>query len=65
MKLFDHFETNTNMEEAVNKIISNTKKYAKRQMTWFKKDDDYYWVNNEDLNVAKSKIISHIQSSMS
>ena len=64
-ELFDHFETNTNMEETVNKIISNTKKYAKRQMTWFKKDDDYYWINNEDLNVAKSKIISHIQSSMS
>ena len=53
------------MEEAVNKIISNTKKYAKRQMTWFKKDDDYYWINNEDLNVAKSKIISHIQSYLS
>ena len=64
-ELFDHFETNANMEETVNKIISNTKKYAKRQMTWFKKDDDYYWINNEDLNVAKSKIISHIQSSMS
>ena len=53
------------MEEAINKIISNTKKYAKRQMTWFKRDNDYYWVNNEDLNVAKSEIISHIQSSVS
>ena len=63
-ELFDHFEGHMNTEEAINKIISNTKKYAKRQMTWFKRDNDYYWVNNEDLNVAKSEIISHIQSSV-
>ena len=64
-ELFDSFEGQISKEEAINKIMSNTKKYAKRQMTWFKRDKDYYWVNNEDLNEAKSEIISHIQSSMS
>lgn len=36
-ELFDHFEGKYSLEEAVEKIKQNTRHYAKRQMTWFRK----------------------------
>ncbi|PKO98565.1 MAG: tRNA (adenosine(37)-N6)-dimethylallyltransferase MiaA [Bacteroidetes bacterium HGW-Bacteroidetes-8] len=36
-ELFDHFEGKTSMEEAIELIKRNTRRYAKRQITWFKK----------------------------
>jgi tRNA dimethylallyltransferase len=29
------------------KVILETLKYAKRQMTWFKRDKNIYWINNQ------------------
>lgn len=42
-ELFDHFEGKVSFDEAVELIKRNTRRYAKRQLTWFKKyfvDDD-------------------------
>lgn len=36
-ELFDHFEGKTTLEEAIELIKRNTRRYAKRQITWFKK----------------------------
>lgn len=36
-ELFDHFDGKYSLEEAVEKIKQNTRHYAKRQMTWFRK----------------------------
>lgn len=43
-ELFDHFEGLGSLESAVEKIKINTRQYAKRQMTWFKKDPEIHWV---------------------
>jgi tRNA dimethylallyltransferase len=42
-ELFDHIDGNISLEIAVEAIRSNTRYYAKRQMTWFKKDKDFHW----------------------
>ena len=39
-------------EEAVKKIKQNTRNYAKRQMTWFKKDKDMHWLKADDPEVV-------------
>ena len=39
-------------EEAIDKIKLNTRHYAKRQMTWFKKEKDIFWIDAEDKNLA-------------
>ena len=36
-ELFQHFEGQSSLEEALNEIKKNTRRYAKRQITWFKK----------------------------
>ncbi len=42
-ELFDHFEGKTSLEEAITRIQSNTRRYARKQLTWFKKDEDWHW----------------------
>jgi tRNA dimethylallyltransferase len=36
--MFDYMEGRMTMEEAVEKIKVNTRRYAKRQITWFKRE---------------------------
>ncbi len=38
------------LEEAVTDIKSNTKRYAKKQMTWFKKNKSVIWFNPDEIN---------------
>jgi len=40
----DYFENKITLEEVRNKIITNTIKYSKRQITWFKKDNKIKWI---------------------
>jgi tRNA dimethylallyltransferase len=43
-ELFDHLDGKIELEQAVANIKTNTRQYAKRQMTWFKKDGEFKWV---------------------
>jgi len=55
-ELFDHLEGKISLTEAIEKIKINTRQYAKRQMTWFKKDKEIQWFkpghNNEIIDVV-------------
>ena len=42
-ELIDHLEGTFLLDEAIEKIKINTRHYAKRQLTWFKKDKDIKW----------------------
>lgn len=44
-ELFDHLEGKTDLNKAVELIKQHTRQYAKRQMTWFKKNSSIHWVN--------------------
>ena len=43
-ELFDYFDGKCTLSEAVEQIKLNTRHYAKRQMTWLRKDKEYQWV---------------------
>ncbi|HKG06881.1 MAG TPA: tRNA dimethylallyltransferase, partial [Pedobacter sp.] len=43
-ELFDYFNGQTDLMRAIDLIKSHTKQYAKRQVTWFKKDNEYQWI---------------------
>lgn len=47
-ELFDWFEDRTTYEEAVELIKRNTRRYAKRQMTWFRRDTEIHWFAPDD-----------------
>ena len=42
-EIFDYLNGKMSLEEAVRNIKTNTRQYAKRQMTWFRKDADIRW----------------------
>ena len=42
-ELFDHLEGKISLDNAIEQIKINTRHYAKRQMTWFKKDVGVKW----------------------
>lgn len=44
------------LAEAVEILKRDTRHYAKRQMTWFKRDKNIVWIKNSDLALAEKKI---------
>lgn len=53
-ELFEYFDGNCTLEFAIERIKINTRQYAKRQMTWFKKDESIQWFNTaQDTSVDK------------
>ena len=46
-ELFDYFDEKITLEEAIEQIKMNTRRFAKRQMTWFKRDHFIRWVRRE------------------
>lgn len=57
-EIFDFLEGKTSKDEAIELIKRNSRRYAKRQMTWFKKDDDIKWFKPE---TSIDIIIQHIR----
>lgn len=47
-ELFDYFDKKITRAAAIEKIKQNTRRYAKRQLTWFKKDPEVMWINPND-----------------
>lgn len=58
-ELFSYFEGNSTLEFAIEEIKKNTRRFAKRQVTWNKKDTDINWFNFEDDSTA---IINKIEN---
>lgn len=44
-ELFEYFDGNCQLDFAIEKIKTNSRRYAKRQMTWFRRYDDIEWIN--------------------
>ena len=61
-ELFDHLEGLCTLEEAIAKVKQHTRNYAKRQITWFKNQDECENFEPNDLEKIKAfldVIISH------
>jgi tRNA dimethylallyltransferase len=61
-ELFDFFEEKTNLEFAIEQIKMNTRRFAKRQITWFKRTENVLWF---DYLTDKKKIIKNINQHIS
>lgn len=52
-ELFAYFDGEMDLSMAIEKIKKNTRVYAKKQMTWFKKDTDIHWFHPDKLSVEE------------
>jgi tRNA dimethylallyltransferase len=53
-ELFDFFDGNVSLPQAISNIKTNTRRYAKRQLTWFKKDQEIIWYNPQKESSLQS-----------
>lgn len=56
-ELFDHLEGKISLDEAIRLIKQNTRRFAKRQLTWFRKDKRIIWINLSDFPFPDELII--------
>ena len=59
-EIFDCLDGKTDLSRAVELIKQNTRRFAKRQLTWFRKDKDIQWFSPTDVPA----IISYINDTI-
>lgn len=59
-ELFDYFDGKSTLDEAIDKIKQNTRRFAKRQLTWFHRSPDIKWFNPTDFE----SIVDYINSQL-
>lgn len=59
-ELFEYLDGKTTLEQAVEQIKINTRQYAKRQMTWLRKNNDYQWFGIDEYD----KMLKYIKEQL-
>jgi tRNA dimethylallyltransferase len=62
-ELFSYMEGNLSLTEAVNMIKKHTRNYAKRQLTWFRKEENTTWFDAESKDLISDIIEKFVKSS--
>ncbi len=57
-EIFDFLDSKINLEQAIENIKTNTRRYAKRQLTWFNRTDEYAWFEPSELNEITNYLLS-------
>ena len=60
-ELFEYLDGLTTLEEAIFKIQSNTRRYARKQLTWYKKDTAFQWFNPDNIK----EILNYVHTMIS
>ena len=55
-ELFNYFDGIWDLEEAVERIKGNTRRYARKQLTWFKRDEQMQWFHPDNQESIKKYI---------
>ena len=59
-EILDYLEGHITLEEAVYLIKRDTRHFAKRQLTWFRRERDVIWVNKPDFGYDNERILEYI-----
>ena len=57
-ELFAHFDGQCTLEFAIEKIKQNSRIYSRKQMTWFRRDDDIQWFHPDDEEAIMAYVAS-------
>ncbi|MBJ8070442.1 MULTISPECIES: tRNA (adenosine(37)-N6)-dimethylallyltransferase MiaA [Bacillus] len=62
-EIYDYFENRVSLEEAVSQLKTNSRRYAKRQLTWFRNKMDVAWFDVTD-GEKTSEILRYIEGKL-
>lgn len=60
-ELFEYFDGKISKEEAIDLIKRNTRKYARKQLTWFRRNNDYVWFNPHNYELINNFIKQNLK----
>ena len=58
-ELLDYYSGLLSLDEAVDKIKNETRHFAKRQLTWFRREKEVEWINKQEFNYDNKLILEH------
>ena len=56
-EMFDYIDGRWSLDEAVERMKGNTRRYARKQLTWFKRDEEVRWFHPDQID----KILNYIE----
>lgn len=59
-EMFDYFDGLTDRAEAIRRIQSNSRRYMRKQLTWFKKDPEIEWFHPDNVKEIINYIDTHL-----
>jgi tRNA dimethylallyltransferase len=61
-EMFKYFDGEIPVEEAIRQIQSHTREYARKQLTWYKKDPTVTWFNLSNKTITTKNIIENVNN---
>lgn len=59
-EILDYLDHKITLEEAVYTLKRDTRHFAKRQLTWFRRERDVIWIDKQDFGYDKQRMIDHM-----
>ena len=59
-EMFEYLDGLTTLDQAIFKIQSNSRRYCRKQLTWFKRDESIRWFNPDNIK----EIINYIDEKL-
>lgn len=63
-EILEYLEGECTLEEAVYRIKRDTRHFAKRQLTWFRREREVLWVNKQEFDYNNDKILTYMMSEL-
>lgn len=63
-EMFDYLNGKCTLEEAVYRIKRDTRHFAKRQITWFKREKDVIWIDKKQCDYDEKKVLDTMLAAM-
>ena len=57
-EILGYLEGETDLDEAVRVLKRDTRHFAKRQLTWFRREKDVLWIEKQDFDYSEEKILA-------
>lgn len=64
-EIFDYLDGNISLDEAISQIQQNTRRYAKRQLTWFRREPSTHWINHDNISDQMKVVLDVLEEQKS
>ncbi len=61
-EMFNYIDGVWSLDEAVERIKGNTRRYARKQLTWYKRDDDIVWFDAAETEIINNYLVDKLTS---